>query len=794
MNAAIHPAGARRFSLDDIATAVLDERGTVLRWSRAAADLLGWTAQEVRGRPFGALARDGALPGAGESGPALLRHRSGRLVEVVLRAAALEGVPEVLVMAVPAPLVTEWEQDVAFSRGLFEQTRVGAMLQDPELRITRTNVTAGMLDGLHLSRDGRLADVLDPEDAAATESALRAVLETGEPLVRRQQRVRTASGHQVQRSLSLSAFRLQDARGTPLGVASLFVDSTGETRSQRQVAVRHEASTRLGSVLDVVRTAQDLANVLVPALADMATVDLSEAVLAGEDPPNIIGGGEWYLRRVAVACSTGPWPAAMLAPGASIPPAPDLPDVTGMQSGRGLLLATPKDIAPYRELEVARGILPEDAHSAMLAPLFARGLMLGTVGVARTRQSESFDEADLGLLTEIATRAALSVDNARRYAREHHAAVALQQRLLPRAVTRTAAAHTAGTYLPAGGGADISGDWFDVIPLPSLRVAFVVGDVIGHGLHATATMGRLRTAVQTLADLELDPEELLTHLDDLVQRLAAEADPGRQDTVGASCLYALYDPVTRGCVLASAGHPAPIVVGPDGTSHLVQLTPGPLLGVGGMPFETTEMTLEPGSVLALYTDGLIERADHDPGAGIARLLDRLGALCRSGRPLEDIGHALLTDGSAPPRRDDIALLLARTRALPESAVACWEFPADPAAVADARGAVSGQLTAWGLPEMAFTTELIASELLTNAIRYAGGPVRLRLIRDVVLVCEVSDPSNTQPRLRRARITDEGGRGLFLVAQLTARWGSRYGHHSGKTIWTEQPLATEPVIR
>ncbi|WP_323180533.1 MULTISPECIES: SpoIIE family protein phosphatase [unclassified Streptomyces] len=223
---------------------------------------------------------------------------------------------------------------------------------------------------------------------------------------------------------------------------------------------------------------------------------------------------------------------------------------------------------------------------------------------------------------------------------------------------------------------------------------------------------------------------------------------------------------------------------------MIEIVPGPPLGVGGMPFEITNLRLEPGSILALYTDGLMALGGQDIGTEGSRLADSVAALCHGSRPppLGEIGRALLSRAAEIPSRDDVALLLARTRALPDNSIAAWQLPADPATVAEAREAVTGQLASWGLDHLTFTTGLIVSELVTNAIRYAGGPVGLQLIRDNVLVCEVSDPSNTQPRLRRSRWTDEGGRGLYLVAQLTTRWGSRYGHN-GKTIWTEQSLVS-----
>ncbi|MFT2014439.1 SpoIIE family protein phosphatase [Streptomyces sp. 796.1] len=437
------------------------------------------------------------------------------------------------------------------------------------------------------------------------------------------------------------------------------------------------------------------------------------------------------------------------------------------------------------------------AHSVMTAPLHARGILSGRVTVWRTEAVAPFDAEDLTLLEEVAARAGLAVDNARRYTRERRAAVKLQRSLLPPALTDVVAAETASVYLPTDASRGVGGDWFDVIPLSSARVALVVGDVVGHGLQATATMGRLRTAVRTLADLDVDPEELLTHLDDLVLQLTVEADSDRPgvedgapnsltDSVGASCLYITYDPVTRHCVMASAGHPPPALICADGTARFIDLDPGPPLGVSSLPFEITELVLPPGSVLALYTDGLVERGAGDVDEGMAELRARLVRADVLNRPLAGLPQEIVSE--LPPSRlaDDVTLLLARTRVVPEGDIASWTLAADPALVSSTRELVSGQLADWGLAELTFTTELVVSELVTNAIRYAGGPVELRLIRAGALICEVSDPSSTQPRMRRARATDEGGRGLYLVAQLTSRWGSRYTRR-GKTIWTEQPL-------
>ncbi|GAA3027905.1 hypothetical protein GCM10020000_00460 [Streptomyces olivoverticillatus] len=430
-------------------------------------------------------------------------------------------------------------------------------------------------------------------------------------------------------------------------------------------------------------------------------------------------------------------------------------------------------------------------HSVMMVPLAARGLVLGFVSLWRARRPEPLEEDDLTLAGEFANRAAVSIDNARRYTREREAALTLQCRLLPAELPDLPAIDVAHQYIPAGAVAGVGGDWFDVIPLSGTRVALVVGDVIGHGVDAAATMGRLRTAVHTLADLDLEPEEVLSHLDDLVHRLAAEQEASTREfpndqVTGASCLYAVYDPVSRACCLARAGHPPPRDRHPpDGRVSFPELPAGPPLGLGGLPFEPAEFELAEGSLLALFTNGLIQTYGVDVEAALDRLAQELSDTTR---PLQETCKQVV-EALLPARpTDDVALLIARTRTLGEDHVATWTLPAEAGAAKRARVLVEECLTRWHLEEMAFTTELIVSELVTNAYRYAGGPVTLRLIRGARLICEVSDTSSTSPHLRRARSTDEGGRGLFLVAQLTERWGTRYGRE-GKTVWTEQPYSS-----
>ncbi|MGK5447880.1 SpoIIE family protein phosphatase [Streptomyces radiopugnans] len=779
---------------------VLDGHGTVLQCTATVLDLAGRSPEEVRGRPMTDLVTgpgpwDGPL---GHLEPVVLRtalrHRDGTPVEVDTEVLPLPtgGEARCLVFAVPVARSRRQVEDQALVRALFTQDRVGLVIRDTDLVARRVNLDPQFFglaqprgeDGLS---DVRLEEVLVPQDAAAIDEQLRRVLETGEPLIDWEHSARRRIAPGQERAVSVSAFRLQDAHDRVIGIAAAFTDVTEQHTARWRQKLLHAAAARLGRSLDLTRNAEELVGVLVPGFADLASVDLAEAMFQGREP-SAFGPGVRH-RRVATASAGGSWPVGMYGRGDTF--------VTREAESRQMPARGSILVSDLLEGEKTVGIdddwrrlaFPESAASALIVPLWARGHVLGALGLWRGRGRAPFTDSDVPLVEEIASRAALSLENARRYTSELRTVETLQRSLLPPAGVEFSAAETAGTYVPAGTAAGVGGSWYDVIPLSSTRVAFVIGDVAGHGLGATATMGRLRTAVQTLADLDLAPEELLTHLDDLAVRLAStepQSDGGAGGVVGATCLYCVYDPITGRCVMASAGHPPPVLTSAEGHTRCVDLKPGPALGVGGMPFEPVELHLGPGSVLGFYTDELVAHAGDPSGDRTRRLREGVHAAVAAGGSPADIGRTVVDHVLPEAPADDVALLVARVRALPEGATVAWRFTADPAVVAQARDLVTAQLAEWGLEEMAFTTELIVSELVTNAIRYAGSPIGVRLIKDRTLICEVSDPSQTQPHLRRARPTDEGGRGLFLIAQLAHRWGSRYTP-SGKTIWTEQHL-------
>ncbi|MEV6175823.1 SpoIIE family protein phosphatase [Streptomyces sp. NPDC052015] len=565
------------------------------------------------------------------------------------------------------------------------------------------------------------------------------------------------------------------------GVGRLAAEARG------RLSLLNEAGSRLGTTLDMWRTAEQLAEIAVPRFADLVVVDLVEGVLAGEEPPPRRLGPGVALRRVAAWAGedSRDTPIGGVDEPAAYPAG--TPQARCLETGQPVtdsvltaaLAGHPADRVHPVDL------LGEGVHSYLGAPLCARGSILGLAGFYRRGRTRPYEQDDLTLAAELAARAAISVDNARHYRREHHASLTLQRSLLPHALPRVSAVDLASRYLPADARAGVGGDWFDAIPLSGMRVALLVGDVPGTGLQAAATMGRLRTAVRTLAGLDLLPEEVLTHLDELVSRTPDESADEEDPATGATCLYAVYDPVSCRCTAARAGHPPPALLTPDGQARLVDLPAGPPLGLGGLqPYESATVDLPAGSVLTMYTDGLLKegRGYGDTDARTGQLLNSLNI---AGPALEDIcdrvADTLLPDGP----QDDVALLLARVHALPEDRVASWEFPSDTSVVARARELTRAQLAEWGMSELDFNTGLVVSELVTNAVRYGGrGPVGLRLLRDDSLICEVSDRSNTSPRLRRAATTEEGGRGLYLVAQFTKSWGARY-MPQGKTVWAEQ---------
>nr|WP_030928528.1 SpoIIE family protein phosphatase [Streptomyces sp. NRRL S-646] len=807
------PSGPRELlDASTDAAAVVSAAGVVLGWTRGAEALLGHSASEVVG---GSAARLVAMPadpvrvarvaercraGMGWSGLISVRHRDGRTLDVDLRVSASfrVGGDECFLMSARARR-EQWSIGQSVLDGFLTRSPIGMAVMDQELRYVWLNDTLERFGGVpreqRLGR--RLSELLPGLQAAAIEGLMRKVLDTGVPVTDYEYLGWSWADPHRQRAYSTSFFPLVDADDSVTGVCYMVQDVTERWSARRLLTLVNEAGACVGTTLDVMRTAQELADFAVPRFADFVVVDLLEPVLSTE------GHGAWLtdagpatvgpvMRRAGMSSVREGCPEAVARVGDRAGFLPPAHDVNLLIDGEPILLPVldPSDERWITEQpERAEKIKEFGLHSLIAVPMRARNTVLGITTFMRSLNPVQFQPDDVLLARELVARAALCVDNARRYTREHTAAVTLQRSLLPQALTGGTALEVASAYLPADPTDGVGGDWFDVIQLSGGRVGLVVGDVVGHGITAAATMGRLRTAVQTLADMELPPDELLAHLDDLVLRLSAErTDDGtthRSSTafLGATCLYAVYDPVTRRCTMARAGHPPPVVVAPDGQVSFPEPPAGPPLGLGGMAFEAAEIELAENSLIGLYTDGLIEGADGDMELGMSRLGE---LLARSDTDLDVLCTSAVRQLVPVPQPDDIALLLARTHGLGADHVVSWQVPVDPAAVADVRARATRQVAAWGLADLAMTTELVVSELVTNAIRYAEPPIRLRLIRDSRLTCEVADASSTAPRLRHARSTDEGGRGLFLVAQLTDRWGARYTP-DGKIIWAEQEI-------
>ncbi|MFJ6393314.1 SpoIIE family protein phosphatase [Streptomyces sp. NPDC091972] len=802
------------------AVVVVDPDNRVSGWSEGGCQLLGWTAEDTVGRPVADLLAGPVPPGfpGGHdadalSGPIALRHRDGHTVDSVITVQPLRG-PQGGVLG-HAVTVQRWDRRPVIADRVFEQCPFALGAFDPDLRFLWINASSGRVIA-HTEEQvlGKQYREVLPEfdrslfperDDKPYTDKLAEVARTGEPA--RLITVFRPRGSDYANAWATSIWPVRDAEGNVRAVANWGFDMSAEYWARQRLLILNEATTGIGRTLDVVGTARELATTSVPGFTDLVTVDLFDEVLRGEEPPSPPAAGHAEPLTLSRAARHGAAEDSHRSAGPAVPVTHAVHSVaaTCMATGRSTVeLATEPGVGgewafgpglaadpahwPPGNPVIDKGIAAEGLTGRITVPLRARGALLGVVTFSRLDRPEAFTADDLILAEQLTAKAAVAIDNARRYVHQSTTALTLQRSLLPQRLPSQEAVEVASRYLPAGTDAEVGGDWFDVIPLSGARVALIMGDVVGHGLHASASMGRLRTAVRTLADVDLPPDELLTHLDDLVLHFASDLQPTShfQTTAetGATCLYTVYDPVSRRLTLASAGHPLPLVIAPDGTTIPVSAQPGPPLGIGGLPFEATELELPEGSLLALYTDGLVENRERDVDQGIAELL---GLLDHRAPSLDNLCDTVMEAMLPEHRTDDAAVLLARTCALDPQHVADRHVEPDVTEVSRARQFAVDQVEAWGLEETGFVTELVVSELVTNAIRYGEPPIRLRLIRDTALICEVSDSSNTAPHLRRARAFDEGGRGLLLVAQLTQGWGTRHTPH-GKTIWCAQSLA------
>lgn len=542
------------------------------------------------------------------------------------------------------------------------------------------------------------------------------------------------------------------------------------------------ATRRIARGMNVDETVTELCDAAVPEFADAAVVHLYTPLPGGDEgaaQPQVL-----RLRSAAppAVCSAGP-----VCPVDAVRPDPEGELARLLRVGRPVFGDTP-GLGPVVDQ------LLEGAESArlgrrlILAPLHGRSLVMGSVALLRDPDRPRFTYDDLLVASQLATHTALGIHKAVLYAREAAVADALQRAMLPPSLPEPTGVALASRYLPASRTAQVGGDWYDAIPLPGNRVALVIGDVMGHSMASAAIMGQLRTTVQTLAGLDLSPDEILHHLDEQAERLGSDHT--------ATCVYAMYDPVLHRLLISNAGHLPPVLLHPDGTTEVVELPPGAPIGVGSGGFESVELAAPAGSVLLLYTDGLVESRDADFMTGVDRLCERLrhGVTDAAVTPsLQALCDRALGALGGVSRDDDIAILAARFEGILPDTVAYWYLAPRPQTAAQARRLTRRTLRQWDLEQLLESTELLVSEVVGNAVRFAHRPITLRLLRTDVLRCEVEDDSTVVPRMRHARLSDEGGRGLFLVDQLAQRWGATRVS-TGKVVWFELPLPGSPGRR
>jgi serine phosphatase RsbU (regulator of sigma subunit)/anti-sigma regulatory factor (Ser/Thr protein kinase) len=603
--------------------------------------------------------------------------------------------------------------------------------------------------------------------------------------------LRTASRSLVDAVVTVEPIRSRDpdlfaqiTMRIPAPAAERFIDPALMRHALLDGAVR-----RIGGALDIDQLAPELVNILVPHFCNSAGLLILESLLGDGDDENTTRGSNQPVRRLALASDDGDagWAAAFPVGEILRYPADSLytrcldtckPVSQIMSEEAAQALA-----AQWLRVPVARLI---SGASMMALPIMAGDAMLGFFICSRRAGFHRFDAYDTEIGMEFASRAALFVEGARRYSRERATALTLQRSMLPTGLSHPASVDVRHRYLPGSKLIEVGGDWYESIGLPGGRVALVVGDVAGHGVRAAVTMGRLRTAIKTLTMLELPPAETLQRLDDLMHEL------GVFEPHFATCVYAVYDSVDGTCEVASAGHLPPLLVRPDGTNEFLDVSPAPPLGIGASPIFSRTLRIEDGSLLVMYTDGLVERRTEDIDEGLERLRTIFGE--RSpGRQLDELCREALADVYDDHQRDDIAILVARLSRIAQDRHVSWKLAAKLTAAKRARSLIRTPLKRWGLADLTPVAELVVSELVTNAVRYAQGTIGLRLVFEGGLFIEVLDDSAALPRLRYAEEDDERGRGLQVVSQVSHRWGTRRAGN-GKVVWCELAAPAPAVVK
>ncbi|QPP07899.1 SpoIIE family protein phosphatase [Streptomyces bathyalis] len=810
------------------ASFTLDHAAHVTSWSPAAAAWFGRPAANVLGRHCRVLFAETALSALAEAkGRAAAGKDSSRVVpmtfgdgaqqDVLLTCSPLRqgdptgkpgGKSTTGLLCEVSDLAQDDGQGEAEGGGVtrvpngdhpdfmdaFVQTSPHGMgILDTDLRYVMVNDVLADFNGIpaeeHVGRS--VSEIVRPADRGEYEKHLRKVLETGEPLHNVLISGRTEGHRDRDHVWSVTFFRLTSGDGRVLGLGGLIVDVTQrQTALLEASAVRqrldmvNQAGNKVGTTLDMTKTARELTEFVVPDFADVATVEIRTDFLdgsafadAGRPVTTVLLAG-----RAAPDDPSG-LPRSAISGGRHVHPVGSHAHTSlfsglswhaeKLQGEQAAALSSEEALPSLRE--IAPG-------SVVMTPLVARGRCLGLVTFGRSADRDPLDEDDRRVAEELAARTALNLDNARMYDDERRTALALQRNMLPgeKDIPARQGLEIGYHYWSTSRFADVGGDWFDVIPLSGHRVALVVGDMMGHDIHAAAGMGQLRTAMHTLARLDLEPVDLLTRLDNIV-----EISPAMQH---ATCVYAVYNTVTRECSIASAGHPPPMLRHRDSSTGLIPVEPGVPLGIGlGVPdYPVTDLVLPEGGTLALYTDGLIEQRGKDIDEGIESLRSTLAAPGPSILSVQDWCDNVVGKLAPWSAGDDLVVLMARATPMPGHRSVRWTLPPEAAMASRARRLIDRTLVDWGLEDLRDTTRLLANELITNAFRHGRGDVGIQLAKGGSLVVEVSDADERLPH--RTELTSDGqwGRGLVLVNELAGKWGAR-SVTSGKVVWFELPI-------
>ncbi|MER8009459.1 SpoIIE family protein phosphatase [Streptomyces sp. NPDC094149] len=669
------PPPTRLLDVLSVAATVVDADGRIVFWTPQAEELFGYSAQEALGKyaarlfihpeHLKAVVRlftEVLETGRSWAGAFPIRHKDGSTRLMEFRNMRLQddlGDLYALGIAADHNLLQRVETDLALCEKLIDQSPIGLALLDPDLRHVLVNPALARIDGMsaedHVGRG--LRETLPLPDIDTIESALRRVLTTGMPLLDQYHVGRLSVDAEKDRAWSLSFYRLEDPGGRVLGAAMSVVDVTERhraaaeaDRARRRLALIADASVRVGTTLEVEETARELAEITVPQLADVVAVDILDSALACRRSRKPDDGPELFRALALKAAHPSEALRAADPPGGLAAYDGDRLVTLCVHSGRPVLVrhVDAQDLPRIaRDAEAGSLLARAGVHSYLAVPLIAHGEVIGALDLKRTRNPIPFDEDDVVLATELAGRAAVAIDNARWFQSVRNTALTLQRSLLPDHPLEHSGLELASRYQPAQATSEVGGDWYDVIPLSDDKTALVVGDVMGNGIDAAATMGRLRTATCAYADLDLEPADVLQHLDKITCDL---------EHYIVTCLYAVYDPRTRLCHLANAGHMPPAVAHPGRSPELLDLPSGAPLGVGGIPFQASTVRLDPGDLLVLYTDGLVETRHHPIDDRLDVLLSFLD---EPQRPLEETCDLLLYGLRHPDDHDDVALLIAR---------------------------------------------------------------------------------------------------------------------------------------